>query len=148
VKVASPYKVRVVVDPAFGEQLASLPVGEPVWVIDTPINAPVAHRLWRERNDENHLTGITTFKPGADASPEEEVICLLDTIEEHHGEYSADPPHSILEIIGCPDSERLRSALAEFGFRVEASKQRQRGRSSHTMTSNQALQPVSSLKAF
>jgi hypothetical protein len=53
--------------------------------------------------------------------PDEEVIRMLDTIEEHHGEYSADPPYSILEFIGCPDSERLRSALAEFGFRVEAS---------------------------
>jgi hypothetical protein len=111
----------VVVDPAFGERLAPLPAGEPVWVIDTPINAPVAQRLWRERKNENHLTGITTFKPSADASPDQEVIRMLDTIEEHHGEYSADPPYSILEIIGCPDSERLRSALGEFGFHVEAS---------------------------
>jgi hypothetical protein len=121
VKVASPYKVRIVVDAAFGEQLASLPAGEPVWVIDTPINAPLVHRLCRERKGEDHLTGITTFKPSADSFPEEEVIRMLDTLEDHHGEYSADPPYSILEIIGCGDSERLRSALAEFGFRVEPS---------------------------
>jgi hypothetical protein len=121
VEVASPYKVRVVVDLAFGERLASLPAGEPAWVIDSPINTPVAQRLWRERKDENHLTGITTFKPGANTSPEEEAIRMLDTIEDHHGEYSADPPYSILEIIGCADSQPLQSALAQFGFRVEAS---------------------------
>jgi hypothetical protein len=111
----------MVVDPTFGERLASLPTGEPAWVIDSPLNTPVAHRLWRERKDENHLTGITTFKPGANTSPEEEVIRMLDTIEEHHGEYSADPPYSILEIIGCGDLEHLHSALTKFGFRVEAS---------------------------
>ena len=111
----------MVVDPAFGERLASLPAGEPVWVIDTPINTPVAQQLWRERNDENHLTGITTFKPGSDLSSEDEAVALLDTIEDHHGEYSANPPYSLLEIIGCTDSERLRSALAEFHFHVEAS---------------------------
>lgn len=120
-KIASPYKVRVVVDRTFGERLASLPAGEPVWVIDSPINTPVAHRLWRERNDENHLTGITTFKPGASLSSEDGAAALLGTIEDHHGEYSADPPYSILEIIGCADSQRLRSALAEFRFHVEAS---------------------------
>ena len=111
----------MVVDPAFGERLASIPAGEPAWVIESPLNKPVAHRLWRERKGEDHLTGITTFKPSANVSPEEEVIRILDTIEHHHGEYSADPPYSILEIIGCTDSERLRSALSEFGFRVEAS---------------------------
>jgi hypothetical protein len=49
-------------------------------VIDSPINTPVAHRLWRERTDENHLTGITTFKPGSSLSPEDEAVGLL----EHH----------------------------------------------------------------
>ncbi len=120
-KVASPYKVRVVVDPTFGERLAALPAGEPAWVIDSLLNTPVAHRLWRERKDKNHLTGITTFKPGCNLSPEDEAVGLLDTIETHHGEYSADPPYSVLEFIGCTDSERLCSALAEFGFRVETS---------------------------
>jgi hypothetical protein len=122
VKIASPYRVRVVVDPTFGGRLASLPAGEPAWVIDSPLNTPVVHRLWRERNDENRLTGITTFKAGSDLSPEDEAVGLLDTIETHHGEYSADPPYSVIEFIGCTDSERLRSGLAEFGFRVEASR--------------------------
>lgn len=120
-KVTSPYKVRVVVDPSFGERLAQFPPGQPVWIVDSSINTSVAHRLREERVGENSLTGITTFKPGCDLSPEDEAVGLLDTIETHHGEYSADPPYSVLEFIGCTDSERLRSALAELGFRVEAS---------------------------
>jgi len=49
VKATSPHRVRVIVDPIFGERLAALPVGEAVWIIDTPENSPVAHRLWKER---------------------------------------------------------------------------------------------------
>jgi len=37
-KVFSPYKVFVVVDREFGEQLATLTPGLPVWIVDTPIN--------------------------------------------------------------------------------------------------------------
>jgi hypothetical protein len=43
-----PYTVYVVVDPNFGERLASLPIGIPVWIVDTPSNKPVAQRLWRD----------------------------------------------------------------------------------------------------
>ena len=120
-KVTSPYKVRVVVDPSFGERLAQFPPGEPVWIVDSPINTPVARRLRDERVGENSLTGITTFKPGSDASPEDELVAELDTIELHHGEYSADPPYSILEIFGCSASDRVRIALADFGFYPDAS---------------------------
>jgi hypothetical protein len=50
--MADPYKVRIVVDREFGEQLARLPRGEPVWIVDTPTNKPVVELLWKERPDE------------------------------------------------------------------------------------------------
>jgi len=59
--VFSPYKVSVVVDREFGEQLATLAPGVPVWIVDTPTNKAVAKRLWKERPHDNSLTGITTF---------------------------------------------------------------------------------------
>ncbi len=114
------YKVWVVVDPAFGERLASLPAGEPVWVIDSADNTPVAHRLWQQRTGEDHLSGITTFKSSG-LPPEDEAAALLGTLEDHHGEYSADAPYSALEIIGCGVSDRLLSALSDYGFRPEES---------------------------
>ena len=116
----APYRVRVVVDPNFGERLASLPAHEPVWVIDSAANSPVAHRLWRERPAENHLTGITTFKSGGNCSPEEELLAQLGTIDLHHGEYSANPPYTVIEVIGCSPSDGVRAALAERGFRVDS----------------------------
>ena len=110
------YKVRVVVDPSFGERLASLPSEEPVWVIDSAQNTPVAHRLWQQRPGEDHLTGITTFK-GSGLPPDDEAAGLLGTIEDHHGEYSTDAAFSQLEIIGCGPSDRLIAALGDYGFR-------------------------------
>ena len=118
-----PYKVIVVVDPEFGEQLARLPAGVPVWIVDTDANRPVAHRLWNERPDENHLTGITTFRI-TNPSPEENLIQQLSAIDLHHGPDSADPPYSELEVIGTPLTERVKSALAEFDFDQFSSTQR------------------------
>jgi hypothetical protein len=115
---AAPYRVRVVVDRSYGERLTTLPSHEPVWIIDTPVNTPVAHRLWRERPTANHLAGITTFKAPSESVPEVDLIAQLPTIDLHHGEYSADPPYSILEVIGCTPSDRVRAALAELGFSV------------------------------
>jgi hypothetical protein len=118
--ITVPHRVRVVVDPTFGERLADLPAREPIWVIDTASNTPVVHRLWKERPDGNHLTGITTFRPGSELVPEDELIAQLDTIDLHHGHYSATPPYSMLEVIGCSPSDRIHAALAEFGFRIDS----------------------------
>jgi hypothetical protein len=108
-------KVQVVVDPDFGEKLALLPPGTPVWIVDTPANKPVAERIWRERPDESHLSGITTFRVSSD-SPEENLLAELATIDLHHGSYSSDPPNSRLEVIGAPVSEKIKLAMAEYGF--------------------------------
>lgn len=119
-KATSPHRVRVVVDPAFGERLAGLPVDAAAWVIDSPENTPVAHRLWKERPAADHLTGITTFRPAPSLSAEEELLSQLATIDLHYGHCSADPPYSVLEVLGCSPSDRLRVALEEFGFAVES----------------------------
>src|SRR4051812_12420765 len=40
--------VRVVLDPEFGEKLEALATGEPVWIVDSRVNTPVAQRLWNQ----------------------------------------------------------------------------------------------------
>ena len=119
-KTTVPYRVRVIVDPTFGERLSALSADEPVWIIDSPSNTPVVHRLWRERPAVSHLTGITTFTASSGARPEDELVAHLDTIDLHHGHYSADPPYSVIEVIGCPASERVCSALTELGFTIDS----------------------------
>jgi hypothetical protein len=113
---ALPYKVFVVVDREFGAKLSALEKGVPVWVVDTPTNQPVVQRFWKERPDEDHLTGITTFNDVASLSSEDSLLSHLDTIELHHGVYSADPPYTVLEVFGTELTENAKSVLSEYGF--------------------------------
>jgi hypothetical protein len=113
---AVPYKVYVVVDRAFGEKLAELERGVPVWIVDTPTNKPVAQRFWNERPDESHLTGITTFNDLNSLSPEEMLLGHLDTIELHHGSHSADPPYTVIEVFGTQLTASAKNGLSEYGF--------------------------------
>jgi hypothetical protein len=115
-KVFSPYKVSVVVDREFSEQLARLTPGVPVWIVDTSINKPVAQRLWRERPQSGSLTGITTFDASNSASPEDIVASMLGAIDLHHGVYSADPPFTVIEVFGARLTDKLKAELSEYGF--------------------------------
>ena len=115
-KVFSPYKVSVVVDREFGEQLATLTPGVPVWIVDTPINKTVVQRLWREQPQSDSLTGITTFDSSNSASPEDIVGSMLGTIDLHHGCYSADPPYTVMEVFGARLNDKLKAQLSEYGF--------------------------------
>jgi hypothetical protein len=115
------YKVTVIVDGNFGERLAQLPADEPVWIIESEANTPVVQRLWKASTATDHLTGITIFQAGEGLTPEEQFLAQLDTIDLHHGEYSAAPPYSVLEVIGCEPSDGVAAALHGLGFRVDTS---------------------------
>jgi hypothetical protein len=112
--------VYVVVDRNYGERLASLPSDDPVWVVDSPGNGAVARRLQPTRLD-GHLHGITTFRTASGADAETDLIGVLDTVDLHHGKYSASPPYSRLTVVGCRPSEAVCAALAQLGFRVVGS---------------------------
>src|SRR6267154_357976 len=101
---AVPYKVYLVVDREFGEKLAELERSVPVWIVDTPANKPVAQRVWNERPNEGHLTGVTTFNDLNTLSPEEMLLGHLDTIELHHGVTRQTPltPFSKLSVRSLP----------------------------------------------
>jgi hypothetical protein len=114
--MADAYKVYVVVDREFGEKLSELEQGVPVWIVDTPTNRPVARRLWNERPDENHLTGITTFNDSNSSSPEEMLLHHLDTIERHHGSDSTEVPYTVIEVFGTQLTANARNVLSEYGF--------------------------------
>jgi hypothetical protein len=110
---------KVILDSGFGEQLLRLPGCEPVWVIESPVNSAVAKRLWKEPARPSRFGGITTFK-GSAGSPADVFLNELGTIDLHHGQHSASPPYSVLEVIGCGASQEIRTALDEIGFKVEA----------------------------
>jgi len=114
--MADAYRVFVVVDREYGERLSDLARTDPVWIVDTPNNRAAAQKIWAVHANRSHLDGVTTFKTGDDCSREDTLINELDTIDLHHGTYSANPPYTVLEVIGVVMSERVKAELSEFGF--------------------------------
>lgn len=114
--MAEQYRVFVVVDREYGERLAQLALKCSVWVVDTPANSDVAGFLWSATPSHSHLDGVTTFKTKDDSSPEDILIGELDTIDLHHGVYSANPPYTNLEMIGIEITERIKMEFSRFGF--------------------------------
>jgi len=60
--------------------------------------------------------GVTTFKFVEDSSCEDILLNELDAIDDHHGTYSANPPYTIIEVIGTGIGDTVKAKLAEFGF--------------------------------
>lgn len=59
--------------------------------------------------------GVPLF--GADkASPEDEVVSIFETVQEHHGEHSHDPPLNEVEILGAEPTPAVRAEFSAFGF--------------------------------
>jgi hypothetical protein len=81
----TPHRVYVVVARDFGgEQLVGLERGIPICIVDSAANNPVIRRLWNERPDHDHLTGITAFNDVESASSTELLLGKLDSIDLHH----------------------------------------------------------------
>jgi hypothetical protein len=114
--VAPEYVVGIVVDPSFGERLHAVAARMPTWVVDTPPNRAAAEAHWKTHAGQTHTGGLTTFRVDPDQGPEEWCAEILGVVVEHHGEYSHNPPVSVLEVIGARPVEQLVSALADYGF--------------------------------
>jgi hypothetical protein len=116
--LASPI-VHVIVAADYGERLRSLPANEAAWVADTAANQSVIKSIWASYPVEpcrGYLTGITSFQVAADHTPEDWLLGVLDSVEEHHSEHSQTPPYSILRVIGAALSPRIRAELESYDF--------------------------------
>jgi hypothetical protein len=115
------YRVAIVVDAAFGARLAALAERVHVWIRSSPANLAAAESVWRSRTNlpSSLDAGARTFTCAAGASPEEALLGVLESVDLHHGEYSHDPPWSVLEVLGCAPTAAVEVAAAEYGARVE-----------------------------
>jgi hypothetical protein len=111
-----PYRVFIIVDREYGEHLNKLARTAPVWIVDTPANRTVAQQIWAANPSRSHLEGVTTFKVEESSSSEDIVINELNSIDLHHGIYSANPPYTVLDVIGTAITARLKAELSHFGF--------------------------------
>jgi hypothetical protein len=114
--MTEPYRVFVVLDRDYGQRLSELAKDGPVWIVDTPANRTVAQKIWVAAPNRSHLQGITTFKFPEGSSSEDILINELDTIDLHHGTYSANPPYTVIEVMGVGISDKVKESLGEFGF--------------------------------
>jgi hypothetical protein len=107
--------VRIVVDREFGERLAELRDDVPVWIVGSSDNTAVVQRLRAERQTQDHLTGITVFNDFAGTAADL-LRSQLDNVDLHHGVYSANPPCTVLEVIGVELDQTIELSLSPHGF--------------------------------
>ena len=62
------------------------------------------------------MDGITLFDSPGDHSPEQMLIDIMGTIDLHHGIYSADPPYTVIRVIGAALTSDVREVMASYGF--------------------------------
>ena len=113
---SDPYSVSIVLDREFGPRLRELLKIGPVWAVDTPANRETAQVLWKENPSRNHLDGITVFKAASDRSLSQMLIDEMETIDMHHGVYSADPAYTIIRVVGCELNPEIQQNLSKYGF--------------------------------
>jgi hypothetical protein len=110
------YIVHIVVDNEFGDKLHDLPFREPAWVVASKTNKVIIKELWESRPDENHTEGITSFDYDEEDSPEQRFMEILESILEHHGPYSHDPPCSKINVIGADLTDQIKNFLLGYEF--------------------------------
>jgi hypothetical protein len=108
------HRVAVVVDPDYGEAVRLLSRDRHVWIVRSSRNDEVVDSLRAGSNEHSLESGISTF--AASGTPEESLLSILGTVEEHHGEQSHDPPLSVIEVIGISATDGIRGQLLADGF--------------------------------
>jgi hypothetical protein len=109
-------KVMLVLDRNYGARLSSVPTESHIWLIESPANRDAAASYRAAQGPSTAENSVTTFKAADDDSGSETCLKLLDTIDLHHGVYSAVPQYSVLEIVGAPLSRSVRGAIEALGF--------------------------------
>lgn len=112
----STHEVIVVLDPNFAGDLWALSRTAHVWIIGSELNEEAARQVWnRERDPRWPTQGVTTFV-GA-ACEADTLYSMLATIDEHHGDHSAELPWQVIHVRGLGISDvsepRIADELAE-----------------------------------
>jgi hypothetical protein len=114
--------VIVVVDPNYGDRLEAAAQIAPVWVIATVDNKAACTRLWNVHptGDHREKGAVTSYEVGDTQDCFANLLNILPTLEEHHGEIRDDrfslPKGFVLEVIGLTPADSVINALREFGF--------------------------------
>lgn len=94
-------------------RLAALIEEMPVWAPKSEQNELMAPKL-REVIPDSYLT---LFNADFEMPPEDEFLCLLPTVDLHHGEYAVNGPWEVLEVFGVGATDRIKEALEDYGVK-------------------------------
>jgi hypothetical protein len=109
--------VFFVLDTQFGDQLLALPSNSPVWLIDSPLNTPVARSIWADPQPVC-AQDITTFTYLPTWNLADFFESMLLTIYEHHGPMSRENGYSALIMIGLPLTPVVEEILANDSLKI------------------------------
>jgi hypothetical protein len=87
-----------------------------VWVVDSPTNRASAEKVWAEYRERSYLDGLTVFKVIAERGPVEMLIEEMEAIDCTAVCISANPPYTVISVIGCELRPEVRGSLAGSAF--------------------------------
>jgi hypothetical protein len=114
----STQRVAIVVDRNFGERLLSLREVDHAWVIESEANSPIVHSFWSRlvRTEPTGMpVGMTLFRTDEAASPQSACLMIADTVDEHHGEWSAAGPWTEIAVVGTVLTPQLEAQFYQLG---------------------------------
>lgn len=101
--------VAMVLAPVSASELQALPAGTPAWVACAPeMQATLAAA-------EAVGLRITRLSPNGN-TPLAWLANHLDSVDQHHNEFSQTPPYTTLAVLGLSLSPAVEAILREFGF--------------------------------
>lgn len=117
-QIRLPWPNRVV-EPSFSD-LGDLARRMHVWAGASDANRKAAESIWAAHPGESLESGVTTFKFNCDDSPEQILLTVIEAVDLHHGQYSHDPPWTVLEVFGASPTEEVLAAFRGYGvLRIE-----------------------------
>jgi|SRR5579864_636965 len=110
-------KVAIVVEQDFHGDLIAMAAMHPVWIVETPKNAPRIKEAWT-RGTQMNLCYINKFQPSEPNEPNENLIGVLDGVDLHHGEETKGGGYDGIIVHGVKPDGVLEEKLKRLGFEI------------------------------
>lgn len=107
----SPKSVAFVLGPVDAHALSQMPKGTPLWIVSTP---EMASSVALAKNTGLPVTEL--FPNGT--SPDQWFLHHLDTVDQHHNDFSQSPGYTQLLVLGLALTSSLQEFASQFGFQV------------------------------
>lgn len=101
----TPYTLAIVLDPDFGVRLRDVAGHFDLWIVTSQVNRTVVEDLWKEVADSPECHDVSIWTNEFTGMTVEQWRVILEDIEDHHGQYSHDPPVTILEVYGATPAD-------------------------------------------